>query len=132
MCVTGGHRNAIDKILGLRRAAAVDAQVRVVARLLLRAIHVRREQGESQWIAIVLRQFLNSPVVNHQACLSIIDAQQRSFRRDAHRFGLLADFHHQIDADPIADAQFDSLAVQRAKARKRRIEAVCAGQETRQ
>ena len=63
---------------------------------------------------------------------SIIDAQQRSFPRDAHRFGLLANFHHQVDADPIADAQFDSLATKRAKARKRRIEAVRAGKKTRQ
>ena len=49
--------------------------------MVCRSVHVRRQLREGQRVAIVLWQFLNALVIDHQSRLRVVHSQQRRLRR---------------------------------------------------
>ena len=110
--VAGGDRLAIDEVLHLGGAAAVDAQVAVVVGDIRCAVHVWSESGEGERIAVVLGQFLNAAVVDDQPGLHVGGAEERDVGGDGDLLGLGADFHDKVQPHPVAHAEDEILAFQ--------------------
>jgi len=125
-----GDRHAVNEILRLGGAPAVDAEVARPAHLHRGAVYVGRQLRQRQRVAS-RGQLFQPPPVHHQPRLRVLRPQHGYLADHRDVLGGRADLNLQVQPHPVSHAQHDALAFQLLQSRERCRQAIGARDDVR-